>query len=85
MLQVLSSAWALLLGIGLLMVGNGLQGTLLPVRAQLESFSPMSISLAPQPTSVPGACSSGVSAMETVGDGKETSAHDGASATRARK
>ena len=44
MLQVLSSAWALLLGMGLLMVGNGLQGTLLGVRGQIEDFSTLQMS-----------------------------------------
>ncbi len=44
MLQVLSSAWALLLGMGLLMVGNGLQGTLLGVRGQIEGFSTFQMS-----------------------------------------
>ena len=44
MLQVLSSAWALLLGMGLLMVGNGLQGTLLGVRGELEGFSTLEMS-----------------------------------------
>lgn len=44
MLQVLSSAWALLLGMGLLMVGNGLQGTLLGVRGQIEGFSTLEMS-----------------------------------------
>lgn len=44
MLQVLSSAWALLLGMGLLMVGNGLQGTLLGVRGQIEGFSTFEMS-----------------------------------------
>ena len=39
MLQVLSSSWALLLGMCLLMVGNGLQGTLLGVRGDIEGFS----------------------------------------------
>jgi len=29
---------ALLLGVALLQLGNGLQGTLLPVRAQIEAF-----------------------------------------------
>ena len=38
MLAAISSAWALLLGIALIMLGNGLQGTLLPVRATLEGF-----------------------------------------------
>lgn len=44
MLQVLSSAWALLLGVGLLMVGNGLQGTLLGVRGNMEGFSTLEMS-----------------------------------------
>ena len=38
MLQVISSAWALLLGMGLLMVGNGMQSTLLGVRGQIENL-----------------------------------------------
>ncbi|MFC6687936.1 MFS transporter [Jhaorihella thermophila] len=44
MLQVLAGAWALLLGVGLLMVGNGLQGTLLGVRGQIEGFSTLEMS-----------------------------------------
>jgi MFS family permease len=44
MLQVLSSAWALLLGMGLLMVGNGLQGTLLGVRGEIEGFTTFQMS-----------------------------------------
>ncbi|KAE9631659.1 MFS transporter [Parasedimentitalea maritima] len=44
MFQVLSSAWALLLGMGLLMVGNGLQGTLLGVRGEIEGFSTFEMS-----------------------------------------
>ena len=44
MLQVLSSAWALLLGLGMLMIGNGLQGTLLGVRGSLEGFSTLELS-----------------------------------------
>lgn len=39
MLQVLRTTWALLLGIALLMLGHGLQGTLLGVRANFEGFS----------------------------------------------
>jgi MFS family permease len=35
----LASSWALLLGFGILMLGDGLQGTLLAVRADLEGFS----------------------------------------------
>ena len=34
------NAWALLLGMLLLMVGNGLQGTLLGIRGSLEGFTP---------------------------------------------
>jgi MFS family permease len=44
MWQVLSSAWALLLGMGMLMVGNGLQGTILGVRGDLEGFSTLEMS-----------------------------------------
>ena len=44
MFQVLSSAWALLLGMGLLMVGNGLQGTLLGVRGEIEGFTTLEMS-----------------------------------------
>ena len=39
MLTVLSQSWALLLGMMLLMVGNGLQGTLLGVRGEAFGFS----------------------------------------------
>ncbi len=35
---MLSHCWALFLGMGLIMLGNGLQGTLLGVRASLEQF-----------------------------------------------
>jgi len=45
MLQVLGSAWALLLGMMLLMLGNGLQGTLLGVRGEIEGFSTFEMSL----------------------------------------
>jgi MFS family permease len=45
MLQVLASSWALLLGIGLLMVGNGLQSTLMGVRGALEGFSTFELSI----------------------------------------
>ena len=38
MLSVLSSSWPLLFGILLLLVGNGLQGTLLGVRGGIEGF-----------------------------------------------
>jgi len=45
MLQVLRSAWALLLGLMLLMLGNGIQGTLLGVRGQIEGFSTLEMSI----------------------------------------
>ncbi|HAB39537.1 MAG TPA: MFS transporter, partial [Rhodobacteraceae bacterium] len=45
MLQVLSSAWALLLGMCLLMVGNGMQGTLLGIRGEIEGFSTLEMSI----------------------------------------
>lgn len=45
MIQVLGSAWALLLGMGLLMVGNGLQGTILGVRGAIEGFSTLEMSV----------------------------------------
>ena len=45
MLQVLSSAWALLLGMGMLMIGNGLQGTILGVRGAMEGFSTFEMSI----------------------------------------
>jgi MFS family permease len=35
----LSASWAILLGIGCMMLANGLQGTLLGVRAGVEGFS----------------------------------------------
>jgi len=37
--SALLSCWALLLGFGILMLGDGLQGTLLAIRADLEGFS----------------------------------------------
>ncbi len=37
--------WPLLIGIGLIMMGNGLQGTLLGLRADLEGFSTFAIGL----------------------------------------
>ena len=45
MLTVVRSSWALLLGILLMMVGNGMQGTLLGVRGELEGFSTFAMSL----------------------------------------
>jgi len=45
MVKVLSSAWALLLGMMLLQVGNGMQSTLLGIRGQIEGFSTFEMSL----------------------------------------
>ena len=45
MFQVLTSAWALLLGMCLLMVGNGMQGTLLGIRGEIEGFSTLEMSI----------------------------------------
>ncbi|MCG6902034.1 MAG: MFS transporter [Rhodobacter sp.] len=45
MVKVLFNSWALLLGIGLLMVGNGLQATLMGVRGTLEGFSTFELSV----------------------------------------
>jgi MFS family permease len=43
MISALAPVGALLLSVALLLTGNGLQGTLLPVRANLENFGPLSI------------------------------------------
>lgn len=45
MFSVFSSAWALLLGMMLLQVGNGMQGTLLGIRGEIEGFSTLEMSL----------------------------------------
>ncbi|MEI4197017.1 MFS transporter [Roseovarius sp. E0-M6] len=45
MIKVMSSAWALLLGMMLLQVGNGMQGTLLGIRGEIEGFSTIEMSL----------------------------------------
>jgi len=45
MLSVAKTSWALLLGVLLLMLGNGLQGTLLGVRGSAEGFSTTSMSI----------------------------------------
>jgi MFS family permease len=45
MIATLAPVGALLLSVALLLTGNGLQGTLLPVRANLESFGALSIGL----------------------------------------
>ena len=45
MFKVLSNTWALLLGMGLLMLGNGLQGSLLGVRGEAAGFTTFELSL----------------------------------------
>jgi len=45
MIYVLRNSWALLLGIFLLLLGNGVQGTLLGIRGAMEGFSTGSMSL----------------------------------------
>ena len=39
MVKLLKSSWPLFFGLALIMVGNGLQGTLLGVRASMEGFN----------------------------------------------
>lgn len=45
MITVIRSAWALLLGMFLLQIGNGLQGSLMGVRGSIEGFSTFQLSL----------------------------------------
>lgn len=45
MFKVLASTWALLLGMMLLMLGNGMQGTLLGIRGAIEDFSTTQMSI----------------------------------------
>ncbi|MGD2127850.1 MAG: MFS transporter [Lysobacterales bacterium] len=45
MIRILTPVAPLLLGVAILLTGQGLQGTLLPVRANLEGFSTLSIGL----------------------------------------
>ena len=45
MLSMIAPVGALLLGVGFLLMGNGLQSTLLPVRAEIETFSTLSIGI----------------------------------------
>lgn len=45
MVASLAPVWALLISVAFLLMGNGLQGTLLPVRAQLENFSSLEIGI----------------------------------------
>ncbi len=44
MLKVLASSWPLLLGVMLLMIGNGMQGSLLGIRGTQVGFSTYEIS-----------------------------------------
>ncbi len=44
MFVVMKNSWALLLGMMLLMLGNGLQGTLLGIRGAIEGFGPQTMS-----------------------------------------
>ena len=39
MIKVIGNCWALFLGLMLIMLGNGLQGSLLGLRAEIEGFS----------------------------------------------
>lgn len=45
MFNVLATSWPLLLGVMLLMVGNGIQGSLLGIRGTLEGFSTWQLSI----------------------------------------
>ena len=45
MIQVFTGSWPLFLGMFMLMIGNGLQGTLLGLRADIEGFSTFAISV----------------------------------------
>ena len=45
MFTVLKNSWALLLGVLLLMVGNGLQGSLIGIRGAIEGFSTTDLSI----------------------------------------
>ena len=45
MFRLFGGIWALLLGMFLLMVGNGLQSTLIGVRASIEGFSTLELTI----------------------------------------
>ena len=45
MFSVFTNSWALLFGMMLLMIGNGLHGTLLGVRGEIEQFSTFQMSI----------------------------------------
>ncbi len=42
MLIILRSSWALFFGVAMIFLANGLQGSLIGVRASLEGYSPFS-------------------------------------------
>ncbi|MEY1555726.1 MFS transporter [Yoonia sp. R2331] len=45
MIQVFGASWALFLGMFMLMIGNGLQGTLLGLRGEMEGFTTLELSV----------------------------------------
>ena len=45
MKQVIATAWAILLGLTLMQVGNSMQGTLMGVRGSIEDFTTLQLSL----------------------------------------
>jgi len=45
MIKTITTSWPLFFGLALIMIGNGLQGTLLGVRASLEGFETVTIGL----------------------------------------
>lgn len=45
MIRVFAASWALFIGMFMLMIGNGLQGTLLGLRGQAEGFSTFALSV----------------------------------------
>jgi MFS family permease len=45
MIRVLATSWPLLLGVMLLMVGNGIQGSLLGIRGTIEGFTTFELSI----------------------------------------
>ena len=42
MINLLKSSWALFFGVGMIMLANGLQGSLISIRASLEGYSSFS-------------------------------------------
>ncbi|MEM8834131.1 MAG: MFS transporter [Pseudomonadota bacterium] len=45
MLKILTGSWPLFFGLALIMIGNGLQGTLLGIRANIEGFDTVTIGI----------------------------------------